>query len=102
MKIGSVFLLLFLGFGAVKGQNKLSVAPLYPLKKKMTSSINFVKSAPVATFTPKVTPPLSPHTYYDQCFGYFCKKEWNFEQRTKVPLKFRLGTYQEAQRIEGK
>lgn len=102
MKISSVFLLLFLGFGAVKGQNKLFVAPLYPLQKKMTPAITFVKPLPVATFTPKVAPPLSPHTYYDQCFGYFCKKEWNFEQRTKVPLKFRLGSYQEAQRIEGK
>jgi hypothetical protein len=102
MKIGSVFLLLFLGFSAVNGQNKLIVAPLYPLQKKMTSSITFVKPLPVATFTPRVTPPLSSHAYYDQCFGYFCKKEWIFEQRTKVPLKFRLGTYQEAQRIEGK
>ena len=102
MKICSVFLLLFLGFNVVKGQNKLSVAPLYPLQKKMTKAIAFVKPAPVVVFTPTVAPPLSPHEYYDQCFGYFCKREWNFEQRTKIPLKLRLGTYQEAQRIEGK
>ncbi|WPQ64208.1 hypothetical protein SIO70_04940 [Chitinophaga sancti] len=102
MKICSVFLLLFLGFNVVKGQNKLSVAPLYPLQKKMTPSITFVKPTTAVTFTPKATLPLTPHSYYDQCFGFFCKKEWNFEQRTKVPLKFRLGTYQEAQRIEGK
>jgi hypothetical protein len=102
MKISSVFLLLFLGFNVVKGQNKLSVAPLYPLQKKMTKTITFVKPTTVVAFTPTVAPPLSPHDYYDQSFGYFCKREWNFEQRTKIPLKFRLGTYQEAQRIEGK
>ncbi|WP_343691439.1 hypothetical protein [Chitinophaga sp.] len=102
MKISSAFLLLFLGLNVAKGQNKLSVAPLYPLQKKMTKAITFAKPAPVAAFTPAVAPPLSPHEYYDRCFGYFCKKEWYFEQRTKIPLKFRLGTYQEAQRIEGK
>lgn len=103
MKTGSILLMLFfMSMLAAKGQKKLSVGPLYPLQKKMTSSSIPVRPATVAVFAPKAVVPVGPRDYYDQQFGYFCKKEWRFEQHTKVPLKFRLGTYQEAQRIEGK
>lgn len=102
MKTGGIFLMLLLCSFAVKGQKKLSVGPLYPLKKKMTLSTMPVKPAAVAVFAPKAVAPVGPRDYYNQEFGYFCKREWRFEQQTRVPLKFRLGTYQEAQRIEGK
>lgn len=90
---------------------QLAVAPLYPLVHK-TFSLRTTEStpllsalfssAPVTTTTPKVSSPVGPRDYYQQCFGYFCKREWNWEKQTKVPVKLRLGSYQEAQRIEGK
>jgi hypothetical protein len=40
--------------------------------------------------------------YYTQNFGFFCKKELQFEKATKVPFKFRLGTVQYCDWMEGK
>jgi hypothetical protein len=86
---------------------QLSVAPLYPLvhaTKLTLSSPVFasVFNTSSSHVVPKVVAPVGPRDYYQQSFGYFCKREWNLEKQTKVPVKFRLGTYQEAQRIEGK
>ncbi len=40
--------------------------------------------------------------YYTQGFGFFCKKELQFEKKTKIPLRFRLGTLQYNDYLEGK
>lgn len=40
--------------------------------------------------------------YYTQNFGLFCKKELQFEKATKVPFKFRLGSVQYCDWMEGK
>ena len=35
-------------------------------------------------------------------YGWFCKAEWKLEKQTKLPLRIRLGSLQEANRLEGK
>lgn len=40
--------------------------------------------------------------YYTQNFGFFCKKEWEFEKLVNVPLKLRLGSVQYCDWMEGK
>jgi hypothetical protein len=40
--------------------------------------------------------------FYSQGFGFFCKKELKFEKATKIPLRFRLGTLQYNDYLEGK
>ena len=40
--------------------------------------------------------------HYTQNFGFFCKKELQFEKATKVPFKFRVGTVQYCDWMEGK
>jgi hypothetical protein len=40
--------------------------------------------------------------FYTQGFGFFCKKELQFEKATKIPFKFRLGTLQYNDYLEGK
>lgn len=40
--------------------------------------------------------------HYTQNFGFFCKKELQLEKLTKIPVKFRLGSIQYCDRMEGK
>lgn len=97
----------------ISAQSKLTIAPLYPLTKSSNDLFSSFKavSAPayLTSFSvtenrehPGVKAPLAPNDYYQKHFGFFCRKEWKFEQRTQVPVKVRLGSYQEAQRLEGK
>jgi hypothetical protein len=44
---------------------------------------------------------ISPN-YYTANFGFFCKKELMVEKITKIPFRFRLGSVQQCDRLEGK
>lgn len=45
---------------------------------------------------------VGPGGYYQQHFGFFCKKEWAWEKQTGLAVKLRLGNYQYTQQLEGK
>jgi hypothetical protein len=44
---------------------------------------------------------ISKH-YFDDQLGFFCKKELQFEKFTSVRLRFRLGSVEYVNWIEGK
>lgn len=43
----------------------------------------------------------APDLYYMQS-GFFCKREWEFEKATHIPLRFRLGSLADCNLLEGK
>ena len=40
--------------------------------------------------------------YYEKNIGLFCKMEWSFEKYTHLPLRFRLGSLDYVNHLEGK
>ena len=48
------------------------------------------------------TPALLSPQFYAAHLGFFCKQEIKMEKITKIPLRFRLGSIGECDRLEGK
>lgn len=44
---------------------------------------------------------VSP-TFYSSNLAFFCKQELKFEKATKIPFKFRVGSVQQVDYLEGK
>jgi hypothetical protein len=46
--------------------------------------------------------PLLSCNYYATQLGFFCKQEMKFEKVVKIPFKFRMGSVEDCDRLEGK
>jgi hypothetical protein len=79
----------FYNFYLVKKQNKFYSG--FPAFK----TIN--ENKPIISATPIIS-----SNFYTQNFGFFCKKELQLEKITKIPFKFRLGSVQQCDWMEGK
>ncbi len=64
-----------------------------------TSAILLINKNMIKMINP--TPVLSPN-YYAIQLGFFCKQEIKFEKIAKIPFKFRMGSIEDCDRLEGK
>jgi len=90
------------GAGSVFSQTiRQNEAPILLLQKPvkpmpatiLTSTSVLLPAAPV---------PFLSANYYASHLGFFCKQEIKFEKIVKVPFKFRLGSIEDCDRLEGK
>ncbi|NML36202.1 hypothetical protein HHL17_03230 [Chitinophaga sp. G-6-1-13] len=81
----------YVSFGTFTKEGKPSGLPL--------PSLNNQAPSPLPAYPVYM---MASHAYYDQHFGFFCKKEWTWQKQTGIPVKLRLGSYQLTQQQEGK
>ena len=56
-----------------------------------------IETAPFSTKRKVLTP-----DFYVRQLSFFCRQEIKFEKATNVPLKFRVGSVEDCDRMEGK
>jgi hypothetical protein len=80
---------------------KINTVLLYNNKKIIAPAEKAVGYSPFINFSPISYSLINPG-FYTQHFGFFCKKELQMGKITKVPFKFRLGSVQQCDWMEGK
>jgi hypothetical protein len=80
---------------------KINTSLLYNKNKFAEPAKKVTGPGPFINFSPISYSLISPG-FYTQHFGFFCKKELQMGKITKVPFKFRLGSVQQCDWMEGK
>jgi hypothetical protein len=82
---------------ALNKQHKARFAPV-----NTADSAYAYKTDPTFIFLRELPAGKLPRNYYTDCLGFFCRKELQVEKVTGIPLRFRLGSLEYCNRLEGK
>jgi len=101
-----VFLLMFLGVGFAqqKPYYCLIETNFTPVTKLSlgTNKVLYIDHLPGKILSqPLIQQPVSAN-YYTRHLGLFCRKEWQLERVVSIPFRFRLGSLEYVNWLEGK
>jgi hypothetical protein len=104
MKVTSICLLTILfvlkGFGQGT-DSSIIVPPIIPSISHAINMNSYTKHTSMALIqTPQISSVSA--AYYLSTLGFVCKKEWQIEQKTKIPLRLRLGSLSYTNSMEQK
>jgi hypothetical protein len=94
------FCMIFVAATAFSQNQTPESVKLLPLLVKKTTAISFCPAKSKAS-PPAARSIIAPGFYVSQ-LGFFCKQEIKFEKTTRVPFRFRLGSVEDCDRMEGK
>ncbi|MBZ5857832.1 hypothetical protein [Flavihumibacter profundi] len=112
-------ILLVLASLAGFGSNAQQASVLLPAKYSLADSVKLPQTGKKTVFQPartgpeallptastaSLTYPLRPlfPDYFTRNWGVFCEGEWRLEKKTGIPFRFRLGSLEYVDRLEGK
>ena len=71
------------------------------MEKRITGLAGPFSASPGQALPRSIPQPLA-NDYYTRHFGFFCQKELIIEKTTRIPLRFRLGSLEYCNSLEGK
>jgi len=93
MKIYLFFCMVVVANGAFAQDGSFKLSPQF--FTGLSSKLRPAPKMPASTS-------ILPANFYTSQLGFFCKQELKLEAFTKVPFKFRLGSVQYCDKMEGK
>jgi len=87
---------------------KVPVISVYNASGKWKLHHKFTENVRISSHTMNAEPVLAKpaittiisSNFYTQQFGFFCKKEFQFEKSTSIPFRFRLGSVDYVNKLE--